>query len=229
MDESLRAQIDSNLSHLDSLIRRGRQIREILAIDPASKSALVANRAWQQDCGVAIHQLSGGSKAHWLARAFSEAFLLRTVSGQVIETAAPDEIVERLVGVLDQAILSLSRMDDGEHASTSPVAAPLPHRFDFVHNVELRPVLEQGVCRQPGRAGTRKLWRGVDNLQRNSGSNCDGCAGIQRDRRAGFRRSPCGKDRGLDVHRSSRRCREGGADSRWMRPIAGSCAEVSRD
>jgi hypothetical protein len=77
MDETLRAQIDSNLSHLDSLIRRGRQIREILAIDPASKSALVANRAWQQDCGVAINQLSGGSKAHWLARAFSEAFLLR--------------------------------------------------------------------------------------------------------------------------------------------------------
>jgi hypothetical protein len=146
MDESLRAQIDSNLSHLVSLIRRGRQIREILATDPASKSALVANRAWQQDCGVAIHQLSGGSKAHWLARAFSEAFLLRTVPGQVIETAAPDEIVERLVGVLDQAILSLSRMDDGENASTSPVAAPLPHRFDFVHNVELRPVLEQAYA-----------------------------------------------------------------------------------
>ncbi len=143
MDESLRAQIDSNLSHLDSLIRRGRQLRETLAADPSSKSALVANRAWQQDCGVAINQLSGGSKAHWLARSFSEAFLLRTVSGQVIEAVAPAEIVERLVGVLDQAVISLSRMGDGEAASTSPVAAPLPHRFDFVHNVELRPVLEQ--------------------------------------------------------------------------------------
>ena len=143
MDESLRAQIDTNLSHLDALIRRGRQIRENLATDPASKSALVANRAWQQDCGVAINQLSGGSKAHWLARAFSEAFLLRTDSGQVIEAAAPAEIVERLVGVLDQAVLSLSRMNDGKNASTSPVAPPLPHRFDFVHNVELRPVLEQ--------------------------------------------------------------------------------------
>jgi hypothetical protein len=143
MDESLRTQIDSNLSHLDSLIRRGRQLRETLAENPSDLSALVANRAWQQDIGVAINQLSGGSKAHWLARAFSEAFLLRTASGQVIETVAPAEIVERLVGVLDQAVLSLSRMSDGQSGSTSPAAAPLPRRFEFVHNVELRPVVEQ--------------------------------------------------------------------------------------
>jgi hypothetical protein len=143
MDETLRAQIDSNLLHLDSLIRRGRRLRETLAENPSDKSALVANRAWQQDIGVAIHQLSGGSKAHWLARLFSEAFLLRATSGQVIEAVAPAEIVERLVGVLDQAVSSLSRMSDEQGASGSPPAAPLPHRFDFVHNVELRPVLEQ--------------------------------------------------------------------------------------
>jgi hypothetical protein len=143
MDESLRAQIDSNLSHLDGLIRRGRRLRETLAKDPSDKSALVANRTWQQDCGVAINQLSGGSKAHWLARAFSEAFLLRTTSGQVIEAVAPAEIVERLVGVLDQAVISLSRMGDGQSASASPAAAPHPRRFEFVHNVELRPVVEQ--------------------------------------------------------------------------------------
>jgi hypothetical protein len=142
MEESLRAQIDSNLSHLDGLIRRGRQLRDTLAEDPSNKSALVANRAWQQDCGVAINQLSGGSKAHWLARAFSEAFLLRTTSGQVIEAVAPAEIVERLVGVLEQAVISLSQMGVEQGASGSPQAAPLPHRFDFVHNVELRPVLE---------------------------------------------------------------------------------------
>jgi hypothetical protein len=146
MDESLRAQIDSNLSHLDGLIRRGRQLRDALAEDPSDKSALVANRAWQQDCGVAINQLSGGSKAHWLARSFSEAFLLRTTSGQVIEAVAPAEIVERLVGVLDQAVNSLSRMGADQGASASPQAAPLPHRFDFVHNVELRPVLEQAYA-----------------------------------------------------------------------------------
>jgi hypothetical protein len=143
MDESLRAQIDSNLSHLDGLIRRGRRLRDELANDPSNKSALVANRAWQQDCGVAINQLSGGSKAHWLARSFSEAFLMRSTSGQAIEVVAPAEIVERLIGVLDQAILSLSVMGDEQDASTSPVAAPLPRRFEFVHNAELRPVVEQ--------------------------------------------------------------------------------------
>ncbi len=146
MDESLRAQIDSNLSHLDGLIRRGRQLRDTLAEDPSNKSALVANHAWQQDCGVAINQLSGGRKAHWLARSFSEAFLLRTTSGQVIEAVSPAEIVERLVGVLDQAVNSLSRMGADQGASGSPQAAPLPHRFDFVHNVELRPVLEQAYA-----------------------------------------------------------------------------------
>lgn len=92
---------------------------------------------------MAINQLSGGSKAHWLARAFSEAFLLRTPSGQVIEAVAPADIVERLVGVLDQAVLSLSRMGDAQGGTASPVAAPLPRRFEFVHNLELRPVLEQ--------------------------------------------------------------------------------------
>jgi hypothetical protein len=146
MDESLRAQIDSNLSHLDGLIRRGHRLHETLAENPSDQSALVANRAWQQDCGVAINQLSGGSKAHWLARAFSEAFLLRTTSGQVIEAVAPAEIVERLVGVLDQAVISLSQLGEAQGTSASPVAPPLPHRFDFVHNIELRPVVEQAYA-----------------------------------------------------------------------------------
>ncbi len=143
MDESLRAQIDSNLVHLEGLIRRGRKLRENLALDSSNKSTLVANRAWQQDCGVAINQLSGGSKAHWLARAFSEAFLMRTASGQASEAGAPEEIVERLVGVLDQAVLSLARMGEAQNESAAPVAAPLPRRFEFVHNAEIRPVIEQ--------------------------------------------------------------------------------------
>ena len=143
MDESLRSQIDSNLAHLDALIRQGRRLRDTLAISPTDPAVLVSNRAWQQDIGVAINQLSGGSKGHWLARAFSEAFLLRTASGQAIEGAAPAEIVERLMGVLDQAVVSLSRMGEGETTVDSPAAAPLPRRFNFVHNNELRPVLEQ--------------------------------------------------------------------------------------
>ena len=35
MDESLRAQIEINLSHLDGLIRRGRRLRETLAENPS--------------------------------------------------------------------------------------------------------------------------------------------------------------------------------------------------
>jgi hypothetical protein len=143
MDEILRAQIDSNLSHLDHLIRRGNQLRESLTEDPTNKSSLVANRAWQQDCGVAINQLSGGSKAHWLARAFSESFLLRTESGEVVDMVPPAVIVERLVHVLDQAVLSLSRMGSGGQMTGTPSVPPQPRRFEFVHDEEIRPVLEQ--------------------------------------------------------------------------------------
>src|ERR1039457_651978 len=142
MDESLRAQIETYLSHLDGLIRRGRQVRDTLAADPSSRSAIAATRVWQEDCGITINQLSGGSKAHWLARSFSEAFLMRSAAGRAVEGAAPDEIVKRLLDVLEQAVASLSRMDDGPVISASSETPP-PHRFDFVHNLELRPVVEQ--------------------------------------------------------------------------------------
>jgi hypothetical protein len=142
LDESLRAQIETYLSHLDGLIRRGRQVRDTLAADPTSKSAIAATRVWQEDCGVTINQLSGGSKAHWLARSFSEAFLMRAADGRAAEGTAPDVIVKRLLDVLDQAVASLTRTDDGAIISASSQAPP-PHRFDFVHNLELRPVIEQ--------------------------------------------------------------------------------------
>ncbi len=142
MDESLRAQIETSLTRLDALIRRGRQLRETLATDPTSKSTIAATRAWHEECGAAIHQLSGGSKAHWLARSFSEAFLMRSADGAAVEGTAPDVIVDRLLTVLEQAVTSLTRTDDGA-IITASTQAPPPHRFDFVHNLELRPVLEQ--------------------------------------------------------------------------------------
>jgi len=145
MDESLRAQIETYLSHLDGLIRRGRQVRDTLTDDPFNKSAIAATRVWQEDCGVTINQLSGGSKAHWLARSFSEAFLMRSTAGRAVEGAAPDEIVKRLLGVLEQAVDSLTRTDDGAIISASS-QAPSPHRFDFVHNLDLRPVVEQAYA-----------------------------------------------------------------------------------
>ena len=133
MDESLRAQIETSLTRLDGLIRRGRQLRETLATDPTSKSAIAATRVWHEECGAAIHQLSGGSKAHWLARSFSEAFLMRSADGAAVEGTAPDVIVARLLAVLEQAVTSLTRTDDGAIITASTQPLP-PHRFDFVHN-----------------------------------------------------------------------------------------------
>ncbi len=142
MDGSLRAQIETYLFHLDGLIRRGSQLRDTLTTDPSDRSAIAATRVWQQDCGVTVNQLSGGSKAHWLARSFSEAFLMRSAAGRTVEGAAPAEIVKRLLDVLEQAVASLSRMDDGQAISATSESAP-PRRFGFVHNPELRAIVEQ--------------------------------------------------------------------------------------
>ena len=131
MDDNLRRQRDTSLAQLEALVRRGRQIRATPAPD--------ATRAWQQDCAAAINQLSGGSKAHWLARAYSGAFLVRSARGGVVVEVDAMEIVDRILGVLAQGATSLSRMDDNADSS----AAPRLRQFEFVHNAELRPVLEQ--------------------------------------------------------------------------------------
>ena len=145
MDQTLQTQIETYLAHLDGLMQRGLQLRDALTTDPSDQSAIASTRAWQEDCGVTINQLSGGSKAHWLARSFSDAFLMRSAAGLAVEGAAPAEIVKRLLDVLEQAVASLSGADDGPVMSASS-AAPPPHRFDFVHNHELRPVLEQAYA-----------------------------------------------------------------------------------
>jgi len=132
MDDNLRHQRDTSLAQLEALIRRGHQIRSAPAVDAA--------RAWQEDCAAAINQLSGGSKAHWLARAYSGAFLVRAARDGVVVEVDATEIADRILGVLAQGATSLSRMDDD---AASSGAAPRPRKFEFVHNAELRPVLEQ--------------------------------------------------------------------------------------
>jgi hypothetical protein len=139
MDENLQVQIETYLSCLDGLIRRGCQIRDTLETDPSNSSAMATTRVWQEECGVTVNQLSGGNKAHWLARSFSEAFLVRSAVGGAVEGVPPVEIVKRLLGVLEQAVGSLSGMTTAA-SSEAPVS---PRRFGFVHDPELRPVLEQ--------------------------------------------------------------------------------------
>ena len=150
MDESLRAQVETYLSHLEALIRRGRQVRDLLATDPSNGSDIAATRVWQEDCGVTVNQFSEGSKAHWLARSFSEAFLMRSAAGHAVEGAAPAEIVKRLLDVLEQAVASLSQMDVGPGVtgySSASSEAPPPRRFEFVHNPETPASCRAGVHR----------------------------------------------------------------------------------
>jgi hypothetical protein len=150
MDENLRAQLRTYLSHLDGLIRRGHQVLRTLESDPSNPATMAATRTWQEDCGVTINQLSGGSKAHWLARAFSEAFLMRSANGNAVTVVSPAELVKRTIGVLEQAVASLARMNEGQDdsgsrasSSSGSSAAPRPRRFEFVHSLELRPIAEQ--------------------------------------------------------------------------------------
>jgi hypothetical protein len=142
MDQSLQSQVQIYLSHLAGLTSRGQQLRETLTANPADEAVIAATRRWQEDCGVTIHQLSGGSKAHWLARAFSQAFLKRSSNGSAAQGATPAEIVQQLLAVLGQAVTTLSQSNEAAIASAT-AETPAPHRFDFVHNGEIRAVLER--------------------------------------------------------------------------------------
>jgi hypothetical protein len=146
MDLSVQAQIETYLTHLENLIRRGREFLAAIELDPKDGAPIVSIRAWQEDCGVTINQLSGGSKAHWLARSFSQAFLVRSAAGAAVEGAPSAEIIQRLLDVLKQAVATLSGMDGSNSGSAALSQAPAPHRFDFVHNPELRPVLEEAYA-----------------------------------------------------------------------------------
>jgi hypothetical protein len=174
MAESVRGQIEIFMAHLEGLIRQGREIRDSLqksrqdaagtksggeprgfevaplAKDPANPALMARTREWQEHCGVTINQLSGGSKAHWLARAYSQSFLMRATDGRAAEGAEPAEIVTRLLEVLAQAVASVSGMSEGADgggemsaALVTSSTAPAARRFEFVHNAELRPVVEQ--------------------------------------------------------------------------------------
>ena len=128
-------------SQLTTLIRRGRELRDALRENASDGETHAATRIWQRDCAAIVSQLSGGSKAHWLAREFSHAFLVRSPAGGQVEEAAVAVIVERILNVLDQAKTAV----DGQQTAVSsrPAEAPQVRRFEFVHDATLRPILEQ--------------------------------------------------------------------------------------
>lgn len=135
MDDALRAHRDAAIAEIDDLIRRGCQMKGALALD--------AMRMWQRDCAAVINQVSGGSKAHWLARAYSSAFLVRANDGGVVVEASASEIVDRIIDVLEQGRRSLSTV---ESMTTSAAPGPPLRRFDFVHNQQLRPILAEAFA-----------------------------------------------------------------------------------
>jgi hypothetical protein len=99
-------------------------------------------RIWQNDCAAAINELSGGSKAHWLSRAYSNALLVRSTGGDAVVEANVADIVRRVLDVLEQGRAALTGMNAAVVPSPD---AQEPHRFDFVHDAQLRPVLEQAL------------------------------------------------------------------------------------
>ena len=141
--DDLRAQRDYALLQLAKLERRGTELHaSLMAGSDQPERDRAATSLYQQDCAAAIHQLAGGSKTHWLSRAFSDALLMRSEGAAALVEAEPTAIVLRIVDVLERARGSLSDM--GDVAAASSAAPPAP-RFEFVHNATLRPILEQAL------------------------------------------------------------------------------------
>lgn len=133
------------LAHLERLTARGRRIGAALREDPTG-AGLAEMRAWQNDVAVAVNELSGGSKAHWLSKAFSGAFLISTPADgdrELVVEAPAGEIVDRLLAVIAQAHVSLMQVAAGTGSMEPNVA---PRRFEFVHHSALRPVLEEAYA-----------------------------------------------------------------------------------
>jgi hypothetical protein len=130
--------IDGYRLQLGDVIGRGRRILAALRAAPDDREALARARLWQHDCEPIVTALSGGSKRHWLSRAYSEALLVRG-NGPALERADVGDIVNRIVAVLEQAGRTLDEARASDWRSADP---PSPRRFDFVHDRELGPVLE---------------------------------------------------------------------------------------
>jgi hypothetical protein len=144
MTDQFRQQVGVYQQRLDRLVGHGRELARRLTDDPMGADGQALMRAWQHECAATINQLSGGSKAHWLSRAYGDAFLVvpedaRGAPAAASEVGAP-VIVERILSVLTEAQASLAAMvRSGEPGAPR---ARSPH-FGFVQDGRLRPRLEQ--------------------------------------------------------------------------------------
>jgi hypothetical protein len=159
MADEYQAARDTAVSHVESLIRRGQELQQ-RPDAPANGARADAIRAWQQQCADAIVHLSGGSKAHWLSRAFSDALLVRSIDGAAVVEAPAEDIVRRVVGVLARARTSLLQVDgdpsitareaDAASVDAGPYRPGLEaaggQRFTFVHRSELQPILARAFA-----------------------------------------------------------------------------------
>ena len=141
MDGSVRAEVATFLHRLDHLTREGDRLLDAVTPDPSGSLEHVS--LWQRECAATISQLSGGSKAHWLSRAYSAAFLLSAGSGPLATEATVAEIVSRILTVLGRARDSLSQAGPDAIATASREVPSPGGRFDFVRDLTLRSSLEQ--------------------------------------------------------------------------------------
>ena len=147
MDQPLQSQLDTYLHRLDHLAGEGQTLRDALANEPGQRRDLSPVSVWQRECAATISQLSGGNKAHWLSRAYSEAFLMSATSREGETEVSVVDIVDRILTVLEQAKASLSQADLDEVATASREAPPSAvSRFDFVSDLQLRSHLERAYA-----------------------------------------------------------------------------------
>jgi hypothetical protein len=145
MDSSLQSQLDSYLHRLGHLKREGEELRGALGSSATERQTLALVGTWQRECAATISQLSGGSKAHWLSRAYSDAFLLSADTAAGIPDVSVIDIVTRILGVLDQAAASLTQ-SSAEAVAAASRQIPPAHRFEFVRDATLRAHLEQAYA-----------------------------------------------------------------------------------
>jgi hypothetical protein len=136
--EALASSVHAYRSRLTRLGTQGRQLKASIAHARTGDPELAGLRIWQRDCAATISELSGGRKAHWLSRAFSEALLVPLTGAT---SASLGTIIERILDVLDRAAASLAHAEI-EHA-TAAAADPPRARFTFIEDEALRVHLEE--------------------------------------------------------------------------------------